>query len=65
MPTEKDRAKAAVLKREVEALRAIRNNPATPTGQKRRLESQIETRIWMGQRLDPNQLKTYRWRSSV
>jgi hypothetical protein len=64
MPTEDEKKKAAELKREVEALRAKRNNPATPKGERARLKLQIETRIWQGQRLDPEQFKTYRWRST-
>ncbi len=61
-PSESDKEKAALLKREVEALRAIRNDPATPKAQRARLKLQIETRIWEGQRLDPEQFKTYRQR---
>lgn len=64
MPNEADKEKAVALKREVEALRAIRNDPSTPKGERARLKLQIETKIWRGQRLDPEQFKTYRWRSS-
>ncbi len=64
MPTEADKQKAAALKQEVEALRAIRNDPATPKAERSRLKLQIETRIWIGQRLDPEQFKTYKWRKS-
>jgi hypothetical protein len=64
MPTEEDRKKAAQLKKEVEELRAKRNDPATPKSERARLKLQIETRIWQGQRLDPEQFKTYRWRSA-
>jgi hypothetical protein len=60
MPSEEDVEKAAKLKREVEALRAKRNDPATPRAERARLKLQIETRIWMGQRLDPEQFKSYR-----
>ena len=64
MPSQEDKERAAQLKREVEALRAKRNDPATPKGERRLLKLQIETAIWLGQRLDPEQFKTYRWRSS-
>jgi hypothetical protein len=64
MPTEEDKRKAAQLKKEVEELRAKRNDPATPKTERARLKLQIETRIWQGQRLDPEQFKTFRWRSS-
>jgi hypothetical protein len=64
MPSEEDKEKAAKLKREVEALRAKRNAPATSKAERSRLKLQIETRIWQGQRLDPEQFITYRWRSS-
>lgn len=64
MPSEEDKEKAAVLKREVVALRAKRNDPATPKAERRLLKLQIETKIWMGQRLDPAQFKTYRRRST-
>jgi hypothetical protein len=64
MPSEEDKAKAAKLKNEVQELRAKRNDPATPKPERSRLKLQIETRIWQGQRLDPEQFKTYRWRSS-
>jgi len=60
MPSEEDIEKATKLKREVEALRAKRNDPATPKAERARLKLQIETRIWMGQRLDPEQFKSYR-----
>ena len=63
MPSEEDKEKAAKLKREVEALRLKRNDPATPKAERARLKLQIETRIWQGQRLDPEQFKTFRWRS--
>jgi hypothetical protein len=63
MPSEEDKKKAAQLKQEVQALRAKRNDPATPRTERARLKLQIETRIWQGQRLDPEQFKTYRWRS--
>jgi hypothetical protein len=63
MPSEEDREKAAKLKSEVVALRAKRNDPATPMAERSRLKLQIETRIWQGQRLDPEQFKSYRWRS--
>jgi hypothetical protein len=64
MPSEEDKEKAGKLKREVEALRAKRNDPDTPKAERARLKLQIETRIWQGQRLDPEQFKRYRWRSS-
>ena len=64
MPSEVDKDKATALKREVETLRALRNDPATPKTERARLKLQIETKIWMGQRLDPEQFKTYRRRSS-
>jgi hypothetical protein len=64
MPSDEDKEKAAILKREVIALRAKRNDPATPKAERPRLKLQIETKIWMGQRLDPEQFKTYRRRSS-
>jgi hypothetical protein len=60
MPSEEDKEKAAKLKREVEALRAKRNDPTTLKAERARLKLQIETRIWQGQRLDPEQFKTYR-----
>lgn len=52
MPSEQDKEKAAKLKREVEALRAERNDPATSKAERARLKLQIETKIWQGQRLD-------------
>jgi hypothetical protein len=64
MPSEEDKAKAAQLKKDVLELRARRNDPATPKTERSRLKLQIETKIWMGQRLDPEQFKSYRWRSS-
>ena len=64
MSSEEDKEKATKLKREVEALRAKRNDPTTPKAERARLKLQSETRIWQGQRLDPEQFKTYRWRSS-
>jgi hypothetical protein len=64
MPTDEDKEKAVILRREVEALRAIRNDPATPKGERSHLKLQIETKIWQGQRLDPEQFKTYRLRKS-
>lgn len=64
MASEDDKAKAARLKSEIEALRAKRNDPKTPKVDRSRLKLQIEARIWEGQRLDPEQFKTYRWRSS-
>ena len=64
MPSDEDKEKAAKLKREVEALQAKRNDPTTPKAERARLKLQIETRICQGQRLDPEQFKTYRWRSS-
>jgi hypothetical protein len=64
MPSDEDKEKAAKLKREVEALRAKRNDPTTSKAERARLKLQIETRICQGQRLDPEQFKTYRWRSS-
>jgi hypothetical protein len=64
MPSEEDKKKATELKREVEILRAKRNDPATPKSERVGLKLQIETKIWQGQRLDPKQFKTYRWRSS-
>jgi hypothetical protein len=64
MPSEEDKEKAAKLKREVVTLRAKRNDPATPKSERGRLKLQIETRIWQGQRLDPEQFKSYRGRSS-
>ena len=64
MPSEEDKERAAKLKHEVEALRAKRNDPATPKAERRLLKLQIETRIWQGQRLDPELFKTYRWRST-
>lgn len=63
MPSEEDREKAAKLKREVDALRAKRDDLATPKAERARLKLQIESRIWQGQRLDQEQFKTYRWRS--
>lgn len=63
MPSAEDKAKATILKREVETLRAKRNDPATPRSERARLKLQIETRIWEGQRLDPELFKSYRWRS--
>jgi hypothetical protein len=62
MPTEEDKVKAAKLRDEVVALRAKRNDPATPKAERARLKLQIETRIWQGQRLDPEQFKSYRRR---
>ena len=62
MPSEEDQKKATHLKREVETLRAKRNDPATPKADRARLKLQIETAIWLGQRLDPDQFKTYRLR---
>jgi len=64
MPTEEDQAKAAKLRDEVVALRAKKNDPATPKSERARLKLQIETRIWQGQRLDPERFKSYRLRSS-
>jgi len=64
MPNEEDKAKAAELRREVEELRSKRNDPATPKADRARLKLQIETKIWLGQRLDPEQFKTYRPRNS-
>ncbi len=64
MPSEEDKQKAAQLRREVVALRAKRDDPATPREERARLKLQIETKIWAGQRLDPEQFKSYRWRSS-
>jgi hypothetical protein len=64
MPSEEDRQRAAKLKSEVEALRKKRNDPSTSKAERIRLKLQIEARIWRGQRLDPNQFKSYRWRSS-
>ena len=64
MPSPEDKEKAAKLKCEVEALRAKRNDPNTPKAERAWLKLQIETKIWAGQRLDPEQFKTYRWRSS-
>lgn len=64
MPSEEDKAKAVTLKREVEALRAKRNDPTTPKGDRARLKLQIDTKVWMGQRLDPEQFKTYRLRKT-
>ena len=64
MPSDEDREKAAALRREVEQLRSIRNDPATPRAERARLKLQIETKIWIGQRLDPEQFKTYRRRES-
>ena len=63
MPSEEDKKKAAQLREEVNALRAKRNDPATPKAERARLKLQIETRIWQGQRLDREQFKSYRWRS--
>jgi hypothetical protein len=60
MINEDDRKKAAQLKIEVEELRARRNDPATPKAERPRLKLQIETKIWMGQRLDPDQFKSYK-----
>lgn len=65
MPSQEDKEKAAKLKREVVELRAKRNDPATPRVERARLKLLIETKIWMGQRLDPEQFKTYRWRSTT
>jgi hypothetical protein len=64
MPSDEDKQRAATLKREVEVLRAERNDPATPDAERARLKLQIDTKIWLGQRLDPAQFKTYRWRST-
>jgi hypothetical protein len=64
MPSEEDKEQAAKLKREVVALRAKRNDPAISKAERSRLKLQIEARIWLGQRLDPEQFKTYRLRSS-
>ena len=64
MPSEEDKEKAAKLKQDVLALRAKRNDPATSKIERRVLKLKIETMIWMGQRLDPEQFKSYRWRSS-
>ncbi len=64
MASEEDKKKAAQLKAEVIALRAKRNDPATPKTERARLKLQIETRIWQGQRLDPEQFKSYRRRRS-
>ena len=64
MPSEEDKQKAAQLRREVVALRAKRDDPATPREERARLKLQIEPKIWAGQRLDPEQFKSYRWRSS-
>jgi hypothetical protein len=63
MPSEEDKNRAAQLKQEVIALRATRNDPATSKSERARLKLQIETRIWQGQRLDPEEFKSYRWRS--
>jgi hypothetical protein len=59
VPSDADKERAAELKREVLALRAKLNDPATPKIEKPRLRLQINTRIWMGQRLDPELFKTY------
>ena len=64
MPSEEDKEQAAKLKREVVALRAKRNDPAISKAERSRLKLLIEARIWLGQRLDPEQFKTYRLRSS-
>ena len=64
MSIDEDKEKAAKLKCEVEALRAKRNDPNTPRAERARLKLQIETKIWAGQRIDPEQFKSYRWRSS-
>jgi hypothetical protein len=64
VPSEEDKEKAAMLKQEVVALRARRNDPATPRIERQILKLKIETNIWLGQRLDPAQFKTYRHRSS-
>ena len=60
MSSEEDNEKAAKLKREVDVLRAKRDDPTTPKAERARLKLQIETRIWQGQRLDPEQFKTHR-----
>jgi hypothetical protein len=62
MATDEQRKRATELKAEVEALRAKRNDPSTPKAERARLKLQIETRIWQGQRLDPEQFKTYKHR---
>ncbi len=64
MPSEKDKEKAKQLKKEVEELRAHRNNPATPKSERARLKLQIETRIWVGERLDPELFKNYKGSAS-
>jgi hypothetical protein len=64
MPSEEDKARAAKLKGEVVALQAKRDDPATPKSERSLLKLRIESRIWLGQRLDPEQFKTYGWRSS-
>jgi hypothetical protein len=64
MPSDQDKEKAAKLKSEIESLRAKRNDPATPNAERASLKVQIEMNIWLGQRLDPEQFKTYRRRSS-
>lgn len=45
MPSAEDKMKAAKLKSEIIALRAKRNDPATPRSERARLKLQIETRI--------------------
>ena len=64
MPSDEDKEKVRLLKKQVEELRARRNDPATPKSERPRLKLQIETLIWLGQRLDPELFKNYRWRSS-
>jgi hypothetical protein len=60
VPSEEDKTKAALLRAEVVELRARRNDPAISKTERARLQLQIDTRIWMGQRLDSEQFKNYR-----
>ena len=62
MPAEEDRDRARKLKKEVEELQARRYDPTMPKSERRLLKIKIETKIWLGQRLDPDQFKSYRWR---
>jgi hypothetical protein len=64
VPSDEDKKEAARLRREVIALRARRNDPATPKIERQILKLKIETNIWLGQRLDPEQFTTFRQRSS-
>ena len=48
MPSEEEKERAAKLKREVETLRAKRNDPATLKGVRARLKLQIEKKSGRG-----------------